>query len=172
MKLQYINLNNQKDLIEGVVLKKLTIHKDASGILVETLRNDWTDVLGKTAPFAMQYMSVTPSGQVRDEDVWHVHKKQKDRFICVSGRIITALYDPRRNSQTRGKLNLLLQGPDTEEEMFMALIPEDVYHAFIVISKEPGYLLNAPTQLYTKGDEQRVENTQLKWQDIRDDFNI
>ena len=55
MKLQYINLNNQKDLIEGVVLRKLTIHKDSSGILVETLRTDWRDVFNQlNFPFTIQ----------------------------------------------------------------------------------------------------------------------
>ena len=101
MNFTYLDLNNQKDLIEGVVLKKLTLHKDESGTLVETLRRDWSDVFDdKGLNFAMQYLSITPSGRIRDEDKWHVHKKQKDRFICVSGKIVTTLYDPREGSKT------------------------------------------------------------------------
>lgn len=170
MNYNYLDLNNQKDLIEGVVLRKLILHKDESGSLVETLRTDWHDVYGDG--FAMQYLSTTPSGLARDEDKWHVHKNQKDRFICVSGRLITAIYDPRENSQTRGKLNLFTMGPEKEEEMYVLVIPEETYHGFMVISKDAGFLLNFPTQLYNPQDEGRVENSQFSWQKVREDFNI
>lgn len=168
----YITLNNQKDLIDGVVLRKLVVHKDASGLLVETLRTDWTDVITADMPFALQYMSQTPSGQVRDEDKWHVHKDQEDRFVCISGRIVTAIYDPRENSKTKNALNLFLTGPDNEDEMYLVVIPKETYHGFMVVSDSPGYLLNFPTQLYNPQDEGRVENTQFKWQSVREDFNL
>ena len=173
MNYQYITLSSKQDLIEDVILRKLTIHKDESGTLVETLRRDWNDVFGENElDFAMQYLSITPSGQVRDEDKWHVHKKQKDRFICVSGKIVTALYDPREGSKTKGQTNLFLMGPEKQEEMYMVVIPQDVYHGFMVISKEPGYLLNFPTQLYTGEDEGRVENSQLDWRQVANDFGL
>lgn len=171
MKFDYLNFANQKDIIDGVILRKLTLHKDESGTLVETLRSDWPDVIGTSAPFTMQYLSKTPSFIARDEDMWHSHQKQKDRFICISGRIVTALYDPRENSPTKGKLNLFLQGPDNKDEMYIVVIPEEVYHGFMVVSKEPGCLLNFPTQLYTGEDEGRVENKVLNWQDVRTDFS-
>ena len=171
--MEYITLKNSRNLIKDVVLRKLVIHKDESGILVETLRRDWNDVINdKELNFAMQYISVTPSGAIRDEDKWHVHKKQKDRFICVSGKIVTALYDLRKESKTKGQSNLFLMSSDKEDEMFMIVIPEDVYHGFMVVSKEPGYLLNFPTQLYTGEDEGRVENSQLDWRQIANDFGF
>ena len=170
---QYITLNNQKDLIDGVILRKLTIHKDPTGSLVETLRSDWQDVFNtKDLPFSMQYLSVTPSGIIRDEDKWHAHKFQKDRFICISGRIMTAIYDPRENSKTKDQLNLFLMGPAKDEEMFMVVIQEYTYHGFMVVSKEAGYLLNFPTKLYNLEDEGRVENSHLNWQKVKNDFGI
>ena len=171
--MNYLNQKNSKSLIEGVIVRALVIHKDESGILVETLRRDWNDVFGgKELDFAMQYISVTPPGEIRDSDRWHVHKRQKDRFICVSGKIVTALYDPRKESKTKGKINLFLMGPEKQEEMFMVVIPEDVYHGFMVVSKEPGYLLNFPTQLYTGEDEGRVNNSQLDWRQVANDFGF
>lgn len=169
MNYSYIDPNNQNDLIDGVVLRKLIIHKDDSGTLVETLRTDWSDVAG--ADFAMQYLSITPSGLARDEHMWHVHQNQQDRFICISGRIVTAIFDPRQNSPTRDKLNVFVMGPEKEEEMYMLVIPKQTYHGFLVISKKPGYLLNFPTQLYNKADEGRVKNGQLSWPKVREDFN-
>lgn len=170
MNYQYIDLKNQKDLIDGVIIRKLTIHKDASGSLIETLRSDWPDVAGED--FAMQYMSITPSGVARDEDKWHVHRNQKDRFICVAGRIVTAIFDPRKNSPTHGELNLFVMSPEKEEEMYLVLIPEDTYHSFMVISKVPAHLLNFPTQLYNQDDEGRVPKKELSWQKVREDFNL
>lgn len=174
MKHTYLNLNNLENLIEGVVVRKLKIHKDESGILFETLRKDWDDVYGGiNAPFAMQYLSQTPPGIARDEDQWHVHKNQKDRFICIFGRIVTAVYDPRKGSKTYDKLNLFLQSPEKEEEMVMVVIPEETYHGFMVISPESGMLLNFPSQLYTGEDEGRVKHAgEFSWQDVRNDFGI
>src|SRR3989344_7945368 len=114
MNYNHINLSNQNDLIEGVILRKLAVHKDTTGSLVETLRSDWKDVFNSgDLAFAMQYMSITPSAVARDEDMWHIHKFQKDRFICISGRIITAVYDPRKDSKTTGQINLFVMGPES-----------------------------------------------------------
>ena len=171
--MDYLNSTDSQNLIEGVILRALVIHRDESGTLVETLRRDWNDVFdGEKLNFAMQYLSITPSGLVSDEDKWHVHKKQKDRFICVSGKIVTALYDPREGSITKGQINLFLMGSEKQDEMYMVVIPEDVYHGFMVVSKEPGYLLNFPTQLYTGEDEGRVENSQLDWRQVANDFGL
>ena len=170
----YYNLKNQKNPIEGVIIRKLIMHKDPTGSLVETLRTDWQDVFNSTdLNFAMQYMSVTPPGIARDENTWHVHKHQKDRFICASGRIVTAIYDPRENSKTKGVLNLFVMGPQNEHEMYLIIIPEDTYHGFMAISKEPAYLLNFPTQLYNPQDEGRVAHSgELDWSKVRNDFNV
>ena len=171
--MDYLNSTNSKNLIEGVCVRALVIHRDESGTLVETLRRDWNDVFDdKELNFAMQYISVTPPGEIRDRDRWHVHKNQKDRFICVSGKIVTVLYDPRKESKTKGKINLFLMGPGKQDEMYIVVIPEDVYHGFMVVSKEPGYLLNFPTQLYTGEDEGRVENSQLDWRQVANDFGF
>ena len=172
MSYQYFNLSNQQDLIEGVILRKLIVHRDKTGSLIETLRSDWHDVLNNhDLPFAMQYISITPSRAIRDEDKWHVHKFQKDRFICASGRLVTAIYDPRKTSSTFGKLNLFLMSPDIEEEMYLLVIPEQTFHGFMIISKEPGYLLNFPTKLYNLDDEGRITNKELDWQKVAADFS-
>lgn len=173
MNYKYSNLKNISDLIEGVITRELKVHKDQSGSLVETLRTDWQDVYNKSdLAFAMQYISLTPSSLARDEQKWHVHKFQKDRFICISGRIVTAIFDPRPGSKTEGKLNLFLMGPQKPDEMYMLVIPENTYHGFMVISKAQGFLLNFPTQIYNPDDEGRVTNNQFSWQKVRDDFNL
>lgn len=174
MNYAYIDLSIKENLIEGVVLRKLVILRDETGSLVETLRSDWSDVFNfDDLNFTMQYMSVTPSGLARDEKVWHVHDHQKDRFICISGRIVTAIFDPRESSKTHGKLNLFVMGPENENEMYLVVIPEKTYHGFMAISKDPAYLLNFPTQLYNPDDEGRSPHkSELSWQKVRNDFKI
>lgn len=170
----YFDLAHQQELVEGVKFRKLTVHKDETGVLFETLRRDWQDVFNdQDLAFSMQYMSVTPSGIARDEYQWHVHKNQNDRFICASGRIVTAVFDPRPQSKTFGKLNLFVMGPTNEDEMYMVIIPPNTYHGFMVISKEPGYLLNFPTQLYNPEDEGRITHDEnFTWQSVREDFGL
>ena len=109
----------------------------------------------------------------RDENQFHVHKFQKDRFVAISGRIVTAIYDPREGSKTKGKLNLFMMGPENEQEMYMVVIPQNTYHGFMVISPTPGTLFNFPTQLYDPEDEGRVSNEgMLSWDKVREDFNL
>ncbi len=170
----YFDLAHQQELIEGIVIRKLIIHKDETGALFETLRRDWQDVYNEgNLNFQMQYMSITPPGIARDEKQWHVHKNQSDRFICASGRIVTAVFDPRPNSKTIGKLNLFVMGPGSEDEMYMLIIPPETYHGFTVISKDQGYLLNFPTQLYNPQDEGRIDHAQdFSWQSVREDFGL
>ncbi len=171
MNYNYLNLIKRDQLIEGIVLRKLVIHKDPTGSLVETLRSDWADVVTPKMPFKMQYISQTPSLIARDEDKWHVHKYQEDRFICISGRIVTAVYDAREHSRTKGTLNLFTMGPQNEDEMYMVIIPRETYHGFMAISKTPAMLANFPTQLYNPDDEGRVDNQmELDWNKVRKDF--
>jgi dTDP-4-dehydrorhamnose 3,5-epimerase len=171
MNYKYLDFENRTDIIDGVILRKLIIHKDQTGSLVETLRGDWQDVFNESMPFKMQYMSITPPAVARDEDEWHVHKLQKDRFICISGQIVTAIFDARQESPTKGQLNLFKMGPENENEMYMIIIPEGTYHGFMVASSQNGHLLNFPTQIYNPTDEGRIKNTgQLSWQKVREDL--
>ena len=93
------NLNSSK-LIQDILAYPLKINKDASGILVETLRRDWEGIYGPGREFAMQYYSVTPPGLARDEEVWHYHPtNQEDRFLIVQGSIVVAVADNRKGSE-------------------------------------------------------------------------
>lgn len=174
MNFNYIDLNSQSDLIDGVIIKKLNMHKDPSGTLVETLRDEWKEVINDNMPFKMQYVSQTPPGIARDEDKWHVHKFQKDRFICLYGKIVTAIYDPREESNTKDKLNLFVMSPSKDEEMYLLVIPENTYHGFISIDKKtPAFLANFPTQIYNPEDEGRIDHAgELDWNKVREDFDI
>jgi dTDP-4-dehydrorhamnose 3,5-epimerase len=143
-------------LIEGVILHPLRINKDETGgILVETLRADWRDVVSEERPFAMQYYSVTESMVARDENVWHYHPTgQEDRFLVIHGAIVVAVADKRNGSPTNSLLNLFYMHP--LDNPYLLLIPKQTLHGFLVVSKEPATLLNFPTRLYNPEEEGRI----------------
>lgn len=166
--MEFITLENKdtKNIIKDVVLHPLKINKDESGVLVETLRKDWSVIYGEGREFAMQYYSITPSGLARDEDVWHCHPTvQEDRFLVISGEIVVAVADIRDDSPTKDVLNLFYMKAD--ESPYIVLIPKNTLHGFMVVSNTPATLLNFPTQLYNPAEEKRVpyDKAQVKMED-------
>lgn len=178
--MDFIFLKNQESnkLIEDVILYPLKMNKDRSGILVETLRSDWQGIYGPGREFKMQYYSITPSGMARDEDVWHYHPIQEDRFIICQGAIVVAVADNRGESKTHGLLNLFYMR--ASKDPYALLIPKETLHGFMVVSKTPAILLNFPTKLYNPKDEKRIPYSEVKiklsdqglfsWDRVREDF--
>lgn len=162
-----INLKNRDNskIIKDVILHPLKINKDESGILVETLRSDWPGIYGPGREFKMQYYSITPSGMARDENVWHYHPNQEDRFLVGEGSIVVAVADNREESETKGLLNLFHM--QSSEDPYILLIPRKTLHGFLVASKMPAMLLNFPTGLYNPQEEGRIsyEKAQAKMLD-------
>lgn len=182
--MEFLDLTNQQGKIDGVILFPLKVNRDKRGILVETLKTNWPEIFSKDRPFSQTYFSITESGAARDENLWHCHPtKQEDRFVAISGDIIVALYDWRRESQTFGVLNLFKMGEaNGDNGQYLLLIPKNVLHGFCVISKKSATLLNYPTTLYDKSEEGRIPHNQVKiklpdgqdfsWQLIRKEFNL
>jgi len=180
--IELIDLKNKENvkLIKDVIVYPLKVNRDESGILVETLRKDWSLIYGGEREFSMQYFSVTNPGIARDENVWHYHPiAQEDRFLVAYGEIVTAVADNRENSETFGLLNLFHMQAD--QNPYILLIPKKTLHGFMVVSKTPAVLLNFPTALYNPEEENRVSHSdaQIKfpdgsmfcWEDIRKLFN-
>jgi len=166
--MDFITLENKDKsrLVKDVILHPLKINKDASGMLVETLRSDWQGIYGPGREFKMQYYSITPSGMARDENVWHLHPNyQEDRFLLVKGEIITVVADQREGSLTKGLINLFYMNAGYDP--YIVLIPKNTLHGFMVVSKESAILLNYPTGLYNPQEEGRVayEKAQVKMED-------
>ncbi|MBI4498816.1 MAG: dTDP-4-dehydrorhamnose 3,5-epimerase family protein [Chloroflexi bacterium] len=145
-------------LIADVVTRRLKVNRDARGILVETLRIDWPEVYtGDERPFAQAYYSLTNPGVARDEDRWHYHHFQEDRFVVACGDVVLALYDWRPTSPTYRRLNLIPLGEGCGDDgQLLVVVPRNVLHAFLVVGDRPALLLNSPTQLYNPEDEGRI----------------
>jgi len=126
------------NLIAGVVVKTLRVIPDDRGLLMEILRSD--DPFFQR--FGQAYISMAYPGCVK---AWHYHKKQTDHFCVVKGMGQVALYDGRKGSPTRGKVNEFFIG---ERNPKLVVIPPLVMHGFKALGREPAHLLNIPTELY------------------------
>ncbi len=149
--------------IHEVQVRPLRVNRDPRGILVETLRADWSDIFdSERLPFAQTYYSITEPNVARDETEWHVHQYQEDRFAVLSGDLVIGLHDPRPDSPTTGVVNLFLLGESLGDYGQVAvLIPKRVHHGFVVGPDRPALLTNFPTRIYDPGDEGRIPFDQV-----------
>ena len=149
--------------IHEVRVRPLRVNRDPRGILVETLRADWSDIFdSERLPFAQTYYSITEPNVARDETEWHVHRHQEDRFAVLSGDLVIGLHDPRPDSPTSGLVNLFRLGESLGDDGQIAvLIPKRVHHGFVVGPDRPAVLTNFPTRIYNPNDEGRIPFDQV-----------
>jgi len=136
-------------MIDGVKIKTLKAIPDERGRLMEILRRD-DEIFEK---FGQVYMTTAKPGVVK---AWHFHKKQRDNFTCVHGKMRLALYDARKKSPTYREVNEFIISLD---EPMVVSIPKLVYHGFKCISDCEAIVINTPTRPYDhkNPDEHRID---------------
>jgi dTDP-4-dehydrorhamnose 3,5-epimerase len=133
-----------RELIKGVVQKRLNVNVDERGRLMEMIRADDRE-LGNIK-FGQVYMTTAQPGVVK---AWHFHKKQTDHFVCVHGQMKVVLYDAREGSPTNGIINEFVIG---DHAPFLIEIPHLVYHGFKCISTVEAIVINYTTEIYNYKD--------------------
>ncbi len=126
------------DRIDGVWEKRLSVHPDERGRLMEILRAD-DDGFRK---FGQVYMTTTYPGIVK---AWHLHKVQDDNFCCVRGMVKLVLHDGRDDSPTRGTVTEYFLG---DHNPMLVRVPAGVHHGWKCISSEESIVVNAATEPY------------------------
>jgi dTDP-4-dehydrorhamnose 3,5-epimerase-like enzyme len=143
--------------VADVIMRSLNVNRDPRGTLTELLRADWDGIYSEEMPFAQTYVSVTVPGVARDEDRWHVHERQTDRFVVLSGAIVVAIADARPTSATRGNLLLaLMAAAEDAPAPYMLTVPPGTLHGLIALGDRPAVLQNFPTRLWDASDEGRI----------------
>ena len=152
-------------MIKGVEVKKLEVHKDERGLLMEFLRNN-DKMFNK---FGQVYMTLVKKGMVK---AWHFHEKQDDHFICVEGKALVALYDMREDSPTyKQSQDFILSAPDLEGEHLLVKIPRGVAHGFTAVDCDQAKIVNTPTEAYNYDDPDEIRfpwdspDIDYKWPD-------
>lgn len=136
-------------LIDGVQSKKLTVHADVRGRLMEIVRAD-EDIF---AGFGQVYLTSTLPGVIK---AWHLHHKQTDMVCCVHGMIRLVIYDERQGSATYGQFNQFVMG--SHAPMVVRIAP-NLYHGWQCVSLEEALIINTVTHPYDHAspDEARLD---------------
>jgi len=129
-------------MIEGVIIKNLSVIPDERGRLMEIIRND-DEFYEK---FGQVYMTTNYPGVVK---AWHFHKKQVDHVCCVKGMIKLVLHDTRDNSPTKGETNEFYIG---EQKPSMVRIPCLVYHGWKCVSETESIVVSMTSEVYDYKD--------------------
>ena len=137
------------ELIAGVKVKDLRVVPDERGHLQELMRKDdefFTE-------FGQVYATTTHSGVVKG---WHYHDQQSDNVACIRGMIKLVLYDDRKSSKTKGRINEFFIGDQSPK---LVHIPKGIFHGWKGVGEETAYIINIPdkTYNYKKPDEHRVD---------------
>lgn len=130
-------------MIQGVKTRKLAVHCDERGRLMEMLRADDKEMNVK---FGQVYVTTAYPGVTK---AWHFHRKQTDHFVCVAGMIKLVLFDDREGSPTRGEINEFFLGTHSP---LLVEIPNLVYHGFKCVSEVEAMVINFVTEPYNAAD--------------------
>lgn len=112
--------NSNKNLIDGVVIRKLIVHEDHRGSLYEVYQASWIAI----DPFLQWNIVTSEPGSLRGV---HVHPRHADYLHVISGRMLLGLHDLRPNDPAdRRSMMIELKG-DRPQAVF---IPAGVCHGF------------------------------------------
>jgi dTDP-4-dehydrorhamnose 3,5-epimerase len=143
-----------KNVIKGVVIKKLDKYNDDRGWLMEIYRDDED----KYQPI-MGYVSSTNPGIVRGP---HEHRFQSDCFVFPGpGTFELHLWDHRSDSPTFGEYFKAEFGVDFP---CMVIVPPGVVHGYKCISTEAALSINLPDKLYKGVNKQDAEVDEVRWE--------
>lgn len=139
-----------KERIQGVVIRELTLFSDERGFLVELMRIDDEEM---NAPAIKQMIaSYSYPGMIKG---WHLHSKQEDHLVCVTGMVKLVLYDYREDSATYKVINEIFMGERYPRAVY---IPPGVFHGTKNIGQDISVVIGMPSLFYDPEDvdERRV----------------
>jgi dTDP-4-dehydrorhamnose 3,5-epimerase len=135
-------------MIRDVHVKRLVVHNDDRGTLMEVFRADdpFFENVAQTT-FTVAYPGVIKA--------FHWHKRQKDVWFFSAGMAQVVLFDLRRDSPTYRQTDVLYMG--TRNPLLVS-IPEHVAHGYRVLGNEPAALFYHTTTTYDPRDpdEERI----------------
>jgi dTDP-4-dehydrorhamnose 3,5-epimerase len=148
--------------IEDLVIRKLVVHADSRGTLVEAYR---IDTMQEGIRPVMSYVSYTKPGVGRGP---HEHTEQTDVFAFIGpGDFELYLCDNRKGSATyKNRLREIVG----EMNPVLVVIPPGVVHGYRNLSKTGGgMVINYPDKLY-RGWGGGEEVDEIRHEDKGDEF--
>jgi len=146
----------------SVLFFVLDTHTDTRGALVEVWRESWAapvpeDCGRDNHPGRVRqaYLSTTYPDVVKG---WHLHLRQTDRFVCVAGRVIVALFDVagavRHEDGARPRVRVCSLDP-THGPTTLVIPPGTAHGWYCPPDSPPATVLNLCSEEYDGTDEYR-----------------
>ena len=142
-----------RQLIQGVVVKKLLRHKDERGYFEELIRYDDDFFREGFGQLSHSYMF---SGVIK---AWHIHATQVDWWYCCRGDLKVVLCDLRKNSPTGKLINEFHIGVNSEN--IIIKIPPGVAHGCKAVG-ESAELFYVTSGVYNPDEEGRLAHDDPK----------
>ena len=89
--------------------------------------------------FGEIYFSTVYQGVIKG---WHLHREMTLNYVCIYGRIKLVVYDDRKASPTRGKLEEIFLGPECHA---LVIIPPGLWNGFKGMSNPFSIVANCCT---------------------------
>jgi len=134
-------------MIQGVLVKPLSQIADERGKIMHMLRADEPHF----EKFGEIYFSIVYPGVVKG---WHMHKEMTLNYAVVSGMIKLVLYDPRKDSKTKGEVQELFIG---EDNYVLVKIPPGIWNGFQGIGAKPAIVANCATIPHRPDEIERLD---------------
>ncbi len=133
-------------MIEGVQIIKKSVISDDRGKILHMLRSDDKNFI----KFGEIYFSYVYPKKIK---AWHLHKKMTLNYVAAFGKIKLVLYDDRKESKTRGKVQEIFLSNNNHE---LVSIPPMVWNGFASADDNVAVLANCSDIPHDKSEIVRL----------------
>jgi dTDP-4-dehydrorhamnose 3,5-epimerase len=110
--------------IEGLFVRDLQLNIDDRGILVELMRDDWSDEYFNEIKLKQIYLVANKTLAIR---AFHKHEKLVDYFCIVQGNAKFIFVDDRKDRETYGTMQVINV---TDQRLQLLTVPTGVFHGW------------------------------------------
>lgn len=145
-----------KNKLSGVKLIPLKVIEDDRGDIMHMLRSDSEHFLG----FGEVYFSEISPNQIK---AWKKNKIATQSLAVPFGQIRFVLFDDRKNSSTRGKLQVIEL--DRKQNYKLLQIPPNIWYGFCCIGDQTSLIANCSDTLHNPDNAKNlpVENSIISY---------
>lgn len=135
------------ELLDGVVIRRLTHIADSRGALLGMMRSSdpWFERFGEI------YFSKIEAGRIK---AWRRHRLVTSNLAAPYGVVRLVLYDERADSPTYRELQVLLIG---EQNYVLVTVPPGIWTGWQCVGTTAALLANCATEPHTDAEVEREE---------------
>ena len=140
-------------MIEGVKIIKKKVISDDRGKILHMLRCDDKNFV----KFGEIYFSYVFPKKIK---AWHLHKKMTLNYVAVFGNIKIVLYDDRKGSKTKGKVQEIFISNQNHR---LVVIPPLIWNGFVSANEKTAVLANCSDIPHNKSEIIRLDYSDPKF---------